>query len=264
MTKSSEDAALPGRSFAILVPSCDRYSDLWEGFVSTLRARWHPVAADIFVVSNFKPCEVPGTTAICVGEDVTWSANLLKVLHQIPHDYVLMFLEDLFLKSDIDSVRVQTLINRCIDNGWDYLRLNPTPGPAAPVTDGVGPVPPGDFYRTSTVLSLWRRSALLSVLRPDESAWDFEVYGSARTDHLKAWYACSEWNLPFHNLVIKGKIDKRAYRQLQQDGTAPVTKRLFMSGWEDWVYRMRGIRMHLVQILIPQRARRPLQLMFKR
>lgn len=261
---SITDDLCMARTFAILVPSCDRYSDLWESFTATLRRRWKLESTEIYVVSNFKPCQIGGTSPICIGADVTWSANLIKALELIPHEYVLIFLEDLYLKSDVDSVRVQALISRCMENGWDYLRLNPTPAPAEPIRDGVGIVPAGDFYRTSTVLSLWRKEALLSMLRPEESAWDFEIRGSARTDHLTAWYACSEWNLPFHNLVIKGKFDRRAYKDLQKDGTAPLSKRLFMTRWEACIYRMRGIRLRLVELFIPRMARRPLQLMLKR
>lgn len=249
--------------FAIVVPSCDHYSDLWEGFLSTLKRRWNFGPASVYVISNHKPCPVQGTIPICVGDDQTWSANLITALRQVPHEYVLLFLEDLFLKDDVDAQRVEALIRRCIDSGWDYLRLNPTPAPANDVGGGVGHVPRGDLYRTSTVLSLWKREMLLSVLRPDESAWDFEVFGSHRTDHSDAWYACTSWNLPHHNLVIKGKIDRWAYRQLERDGTAPRTMRQFMTRFEDFVYRMRLLRLRLVELFVPRGSRRRLQIFFK-
>jgi len=59
----------------------------------------------------------------------------------------------------------------------NYLRLNPRPKPDKPYNDQIGLVSPGTLYRTATVMTIWKKSVLVDLLNPEETAWDFELYG---------------------------------------------------------------------------------------
>jgi hypothetical protein len=262
MTLSADQLELI-RRVAIVVPSCDEYSDLWEAFFQTLRMRWKTCPFYVYLVSNRLDFLADGVTTIKVGEDRTWSANLIRALASVMSDYVLLFMDDLFLSSDVDDKRIVALIGRCVSERWDYLRLNPTPGPqrAQSIGGGVGRILPGDWYRSSTVLAVWKKEVLLDVLDSNENAWEFEIFGDARTDKYKQWFACERQNLSFYNLVIKGKMDRLSLYRLQSSGVRIVTARPIMTPIETLLFLLRRIR-SILMILIPRGSRRKLRSLF--
>lgn len=242
---------------AIVVPSCDKYSDLWDALFATIRLKWTECPFTFYLVSNFIESPTLGVTTIKVGEDKTWSANLIFALEQVPHEYVLLFIDDLFLSQCVDHDRVVGLIQRSVNNSWDYLRFNPIPGPEAVnmIDGGVGKILPGDWYRSSTVLSLWKKSVLMDVLRPNENAWEFEVFGSQRTDKYFNWFASSNWLMPYENLVIKGKIDPSAFRLIVKAGTKLETARPVMSSLELSRFKIKKFRTTMMRF-VPREYRR--------
>lgn len=248
---------------AIVVPSCDKYSDLWESFLLTLRLRWESCPFPIYLVSNYLTCPAVGVSTIKVGTDITWSSNLIKALESVPYEYILLFIDDLYLKANVQEKRILELIERCVSNNWDYLRLNPTPGPKRTQSkgDGVGMILPGDWYRSSTVLAVWKKDVLLDVLESHENAWELEVLGGKRTDKYKRWFACTRWNLPYYNLVVKGKIAPRALFKLKSAGIQILSSRPVMNRWESCLYALRRMRTMLMS-LIPRSARRTLRSYF--
>ncbi len=246
-------------SVAVVVPSCDKYSDLWDGYFRCLSKYWPDCPYEVFLVANdlrFSKSRLSGV--INVGEDRGWSANLLAALDRVPHDYVLMMMDDLFIIKTIDTARIAKLLELCVAGQWNYLRLNPTPGPIAPVLlDDIGEVPAGDWYRSSTVFSVWRKDVLLSMLRPGESAWQFEIYGSKRTNAYGKWFACSKWNTPFVNLVIKGKIDPASLKRLNS-GFDLSLNRPRLNTIERGAAVLKRARSKLM-LLVPRRVRQGLR-----
>lgn len=250
-------------SVAVVIPSCDKYSDLWEAFFATLQLRWSDCPYPLFLVTNEINFKRENVSVIRIGEDRTWSANLAAALLLIPHDYVLLIMDDLFLKSRINEERVASLIDKCVSQEWDYLRLNPTPGPSRPgnANDGVGPIVKGDWYRSSTVMSLWRKEVLLDVLNPKENAWEFEIFGSDRTDKYQRWFASVDWNLPFHNVVIKGKLDPFALWELRSENIDIATHREVMGILDASILVLKRFRSKLM-LLVPRAARRKIRSKF--
>lgn len=249
---------------AIIVPSCDKYSDLWTAFFFNFNLRWSSCPFHVYLITNYAEFVSGNVTTIKVGKDLTWSANLITALSDVPFDYVFLFIDDLFLSSNVDERRVLELIDRCISNEWDYLRFNPTPGPlrSQMVGTGVGRILPGDWYRSSTVLTVWKKQVLLEVLDPKENAWEFEIFGAWRTDKFINWYACKNWTLPYYNLVIKGKIDPVVLEKLSLMCVQIDTCRPVMSVVEMTFYRLRKVRSALMN-LIPRTTRRKLRDLFR-
>jgi hypothetical protein len=249
---------------AVVIPSCDEYSDLWASQISSLRLRWSACPFEICLISNYVRCAERGISAITVGVDRGWAANLMKGLAAVPSDYVLLFLDDLYLTKDVDNEKLTQIIRCAVACDWEYLRLNPTPPPPTLSSAGafaVGRIPAGDHYRASTVLTLWKKSVLLDVLNPHENAWQFEIFGSQRTDKYEEWFACSSWNLPYDNLVVKGKVDPRALRRIKSSGIEVRTSRPIMRNHELFVLRLRESRSALFSF-VPRRIRRRIRTLF--
>lgn len=248
---------------AILIPSCDKYSDLWQSVIQALRIRWPTCPFRLFLISNYLDCDSAGLETVKVGNDEGWSANLLTALTRIPHEYVFLFLDDLFLRSNVIDEDVVPLIQQAVDGNWDYLRLNPTPPPPRqnPNSSAIGRIPSGDLYRASTVLAVWKKTVLVDVLRPSESAWELEISGSSRTDKYREWFACRRWNLPYDNLVIKGKIDPLARKRIESQLPLLQTNRPTMRRVELLFLLLRRARSSLFR-LVPRVARRRIRSYF--
>jgi len=70
-----------------------------------------------------------------------------------------------------------------------------------PINDRYGFVPLDSDGRTRCQVTLWKRRALQTILRPDESAWNFEARGSARTREMKILSYLRRENTPIPYLM---------------------------------------------------------------
>ncbi len=84
--------------FAIVVLSCDKYSDLWAPFMSQLR-RQFPSAAGypVYFGSNEVACREEGVIPVLSGKDRDWSSSFRSILQQVPARKVMVLLEDLMM-----------------------------------------------------------------------------------------------------------------------------------------------------------------------
>ena len=203
---------------AIVMPSCDRYASLWPLSLGALDRYWTGRPQALYLIANLQPFEHPGAQQILVGADVSWSDNFINALQQVPQDYVFMALDDLVMLPGVNASRMNAALARAVQEGWDYLRVNPLPPPAETDADGLGLSRPGEVYRSATVWSLWRKSVLLQVLKPGENAWQFEKQGSDRTDAFAQWWASAHRNVPYVNVITAGRADPAALAQLSELG----------------------------------------------
>lgn len=215
-TQTSAEPRRQELDLAIVVPSCDAYADIWPAFFETLFRRWPDCPFPIYLVSNHATMPDPRIRTLNVGEDRGWSTNLKAALASVPHERVFLIIDDLFPSARIDTAELVSVLEEAGD--FDYLRLNPRPGPRDALPGRVGLVPPGDIYRTATVFSVWRREVLGDLLVEGETAWEFEIKGSERSDRHLRWFATRSWMMPYVNLVVKRKIDPAALRALEREG----------------------------------------------
>ena len=128
----------------------------------------------------------------------------------------------------------------------------------------LGRIREGSHYRTSTVLTLWRKEVLLALLKPGESAWQFELVGSARSDAYPRFYSTYADCFPVINCVIKGKWRPRAVRALAAQGLAvDLAARAAMTPREDLALKAKELRSRVFK-LVPMRYRRRIRYFFSR
>ncbi len=191
-------------SIAIVVSSCDAFFDAWRPFSSFLQKFWADCPLDTFLVTNELKVRSSRLRALPVGEDRGWSSNFLRVLEQIEHPYLLYVQEDYFLTASVNSRQMARDFAEVIDSGDDALcfraRGKNDPG-FQPLNDSFGVVPLNSDGRTRCQVTLWKRSALQSILRPAETAWNFEARGSARTQTMKILAYTRRDNTPIPYLM---------------------------------------------------------------
>jgi hypothetical protein len=244
---------------AVVVPSCDAYADLWPPFFANLFRRWPDCPFPIYLVANELEHPDPRVRSLKVGDDRGWSHNLKEALGRVTEKRVLLIIEDLFPTEQIHTESIVSLAEQIGE--FDYLRLNPSPGPRRPLSARFGVVPPGDIYRTSTVFSIWRRTVLRDLLSHGETAWQFELGGSARSDRFERWFASRRRLVPYVNLVIKGRVDPVALEELRELGVAIETSREVLTSAERWTLELKKIRSRVLQLL-PWRLQRVIRAQF--
>jgi hypothetical protein len=176
----------------LLVISCDRYADVWQPCFDLLLRHWPDCPFPIYLGSNELSYPDPRVRMIHVGPDRSWAENVLLMLDRLASEYVVLFLEDFFLKSRVETQAVSRLVRFCIEQRLDCARFSvlpaPTPLPPEPLAEfaGLGLVPREFPYRVSAQIALWRTAALRHYLVPGMSAWDFEHVGTQmakRSEH---------------------------------------------------------------------------------
>jgi hypothetical protein len=240
----------------MLVVSCDKYADLWSPFFTLLGRFWPDCPFNVYLLTNRLKFSHPGVGCLSIGDDISWSDNLAAAVHQLPYEYIFLHLEDLLLTGPVDGERVTCAMNRAVALQANYIRLNPSQRPDRPYDDTLGLVSPGTVYRTSTVMSVWRKPVLLDLLRSGESAWDFEIRGSVRSDEYDGFYSVWQDCFPIINSVIKGKWTRTAVERLRSLGVKiDPASRAVMTQSEEMTFFWKRQRSRLLNV-VPPRYRR--------
>jgi hypothetical protein len=246
--------------FAILVVSCDKYSDLWNPFFKSFLKFWPDCPFNIYLLSNYKYVNIPKVRSLSIGDDISWSDNLYKGINSLKEDYIFLFLEDLFLVDFVETSKILNIFTWIMESNANYVRINPSATKAdKKFNDLVGIISKGTIYRTSTVLSIWKKDILLNLLKANESAWDFEIYGSLRSDIYDGFYATWRKYFSIINAIIKGKWQRKAIRKLNSIGIEiDLDNREIMTFGETIKYYFISQRSKLLKF-IPSKYRRNLK-----
>jgi len=249
-------------NIAILVLSCDKYADIWDPFFINFYEKWSDNNYPVYLLSNNEVYGKYGVKTICVGQDITWSANLKTALSKISEENILTVFDDLFIINKINSKIIEEMMDVFQEREMNYLRLNPFPQPTGEKYKNVGVVRRGELYRSSAVFSIWRKEVLLDILDEKENAWQFEIMGSTRTDKYDKWYSSLNITIPFLNLIVKGKYDPRAYDALKKQGIVLPDSREIMTTKELYVNIIKEYRSYIFQKIIPWNIRREMRQKF--
>lgn len=193
---------------ALLVASCDKYSDLWEPFFTLFHRHWPDCPFPIFLGSNRRSYNGEKVTPICVGQDVSWADNLQKMLDHIPFRRVILFLEDFLMVRRVDTQAIQDLLGVVQEEDLACLRLYPHPPPSRRLRGkpGLGELRRGDDYRVSTQVAIWDVGTLRALAWPGLSAWDFEIIGSLASNEMSAkFWGVYEPVIDYRNGVWRGR-----------------------------------------------------------
>jgi len=206
------------KNVAILICSHDGFSSLWEPLERSYVKYWPNCPLKIYLGTNFLEPDLKTFQTLAIGSESSWSDYILKCLDNIDEEYVLLTFDDVFWASNIDNNKLVPLIDQAMKERWNYLRFHPSPRGRSHFSSGLSYLDPGAQYRTSTALALFKKDVFISLLDRSETAWDFEIKGSRRSDHLDNFYVSREKILPYINLVVKSKVDTFAAKKLRRQG----------------------------------------------
>ena len=222
-------------NLAIIVSSCDAFSECWKPFLYSLEKYWPDCPYPVYIISNFNKIDTSQARFVMVGEDKGFATNLRNALDQIPEEYVIYFQEDYFLNKQVSSEAIDGHFRHCIETGVDFLKL----GDFTMLCDNerIGQSiycynPIGKKYSINTAIAIWKKSLLEQLLVPGWSGWDFEyqvidlikeknIRFKTETLYSKA---IAEHGITYirNGAIVKGKWTKTGIDFLQENGMSDV------------------------------------------
>lgn len=216
---------------AIFICSCDRYSDLWPTVASSFQMYWPNCPYDIYIHSNeIKDFEIDHERMkiISTGPDLDWSSNLITAIESLQDDYLLMWIDDVFLRGHVETRKLQDFIEFMLINNADALKLRRHPKVQHYNRNKIGCVPSNTPYRLTVFGVIWKRASLLRALKKGESPWEFEIKGSYRNDGFNVFTLSYDFFSIFHG-VVKGLWLRGLKKQLYERGYKIESSRLEMT-----------------------------------
>jgi hypothetical protein len=200
---------------AIVIPSCDNYSDLWEILVSQMKSNFIGIDYNIYIVcnSNHKK-KISDINYLNIGIDQGWSSNFKEALKLIDEQYIFLWIDDLILLKKVDANLFTNILNLFIKDEGNYLRFSIVPSSNKKFNNYYGEASINALYRASTVMTIWKKDVLNDILVLGENAWEFEINGSIRSKKYDKFFICYDPIFIFYNAVIKGKWNKKIKNSL--------------------------------------------------
>jgi hypothetical protein len=209
---------------AIVVSSCDKYSDLWDPFFTLFFRYWPDCPFSIYLVSNTKVFDDHRVKTILVGEDKGWASNIKTIVSGLNEECILYMQEDYFLQSFVDTKKIKDLLRYMSVESVGSIRLIGSPEPKYPHSNpfGLYEVKKKEQYRVSLQGSLWNKGVFLSLLKDGESGWDMEKEGSLRSNDLNEVFLSTQKKCPvldyyYYTAIKKGMWMPGAIRLLRRE-----------------------------------------------
>ena len=238
---------------AVLISSYDGSKSLWSPLAKSYKKYWPDNYLKIYLATNHEKPKFDKFNILAIGNEKSWSDNILKCLNLIEEDYIILTFDDLFLYKKIDMELVEKYIDFTFQNNWDYLRLHPSPKPDKYINEYYGQILPYRPYRCSTVFSIIKKDTLKELLIDTESAWEFERNASARSNEFVDFYVSKKLVFPYLNAIVKGKWVPSVFKKLEKEGFELNRESFpFMTNLEFLIEIIKRIRLKLFFNLIPK------------
>lgn len=159
-----------------------------------------------------------------------WSDRLLNCLDQVETEYILYIQEDCFLNAPVDQALVLEFVNLMGEKSIPHIRLMELDRDAGHRPSSLHPllweIHERAGYRLNLQAGLWNKNALHSYLRPGESVWQFERWGTRRAyqrddiflcQSLEYFNARARFIVPYNaSGITRGKWCEAAVKDLFQ------------------------------------------------
>lgn len=204
----------------ILFCSCDAYSDLWENFFVLLKKYWPEYDGEIILNTETREFQYDGfhiSSPLNCSSEVSWSDRLSLSLKRVKTPYVLIFLDDFYLKSPVRHQEFMKTLNYMKSHqGAASITYLKEPGgrKSIPELEGFVQRVQCALYKMTAHITLYRTEYLQAVLKHNESAWEFEVNGTIRSWFKKGRFLCPvnnknaifSYDFEGWSLCVKGKF----------------------------------------------------------
>lgn len=185
----------------VLVNSCDTYEDLWIPFFSLYRKYWEDNTVRLMLNTESKDFSLDGLHIDCVHcDEKEYGARMLNALSAVETEYVLILLDDFFLRKPVNMSRIREII-KWMDEDQNIVYFN------SDCTEvyvdwevnrypGFRRIPPGTEYVLNLQAAIWRTDLLKSYWKSNVSPWEWEEFVNIRTfsEKDRKFYCTTDWS----------------------------------------------------------------------
>lgn len=175
----------------LLFCTCDKYKDLWNPFFTIMKNRWKDCAFPILLNTETERFDSDIFNISCLSlyknnRHVSYGKRMIDHIHEIKTPYVMLVLDDFFLRENVNVDEIEKVINYMDDNpNVSSVRLTPyydrdAYNNCVKVTDldGYYWMPKYSGYKLNFQVCIWRTKKLLSYWREDDDPWRWEVFAN--------------------------------------------------------------------------------------
>lgn len=242
-------------SCAILVLSCDKYSDLWDPFFTQFKKFWSDCPYKLYLGTNTFKYKNKLAKTILSGTPKDWSSDLFSILGQMKEDYLFIWVEDWLLTKRVNTQQFKRGFEFMSAHSANHIQMSsivPSDGPTNDALFGISEK--GAPYRV-TVCGYWNREHLKRLLIPGENPWKFEIMGSYRASYLEGYFTVKKTLLHIIRTVEKGKIRREAYEYCKRHGIQLSTQMRSVHGTLEHIQSSLQDMLFIVILKIPWKFR---------
>ena len=160
---------------SLIIMSCDTYEDTWQPFFKLKEKYWKDCPYETYVVSETKDCMYANT----IKQEGAWTKRLREALKEIKTDYVLLMLDDFFIRDYVDQKRIDKI--KFNDNTAVYnFELAYESKIKGNAKNGFKLRENNSSYMLSCQPSIWNRKILIELLDKDMTPheWEYQILNS--------------------------------------------------------------------------------------
>ena len=214
---------------SLIYCTCDKYESLWAIFFYLWKKYWPSFASQVIFNSESKEFSYSDINFLRPSfskHDLTWSERLYECLEAVQSPYVIITLDDFYLKSPVDVDTLQFCVNQMDrDENIKLFTFASQPGnnKACEFSECFEERARFATYRINAQIGLWRVSYLRSIIRKSENPWEFELNGSFRSCFYPGKLYSLKKSAPlvfdydWGFLIIRGKLNREVANYFLKD-----------------------------------------------
>lgn len=208
----------------LVIHTCDKFSDLWDGHIRLLKKNWGDCPLRILLVTDMPTDRTfDNAEVVAAGEGKHLSQRIAAVLPEIKTEYILQTLDDYYPIYPIETEKIEALVSAMDQENLDYIRLFKRPDSKDGI-EGYDTLYRIHFdskkdvhYQVNMYPGIWRKHFVAMTVKEELNAWDYELSLTriARENHLCcAMSKGKEYEML--DVVRKGKLLHRAKRYFKK------------------------------------------------
>lgn len=210
-------------NLAVLISSCDKFSDLWEEHIRLYRENWKGESVKTFLVTDkATDANFEGVEIITAPSDYDFPMRIKYALQFIAAPYVLLTLDDYFTVNNIESKDIFYLADRAYNEKIDYLMLYDRRKDSSrkflPI-EVLEEIDLNKKYALTLYPAIWNKDFLAKTVKDDLSPWLYEVSltKTAVEEGAKCFFSPAG-TFRILDVVRKGKVLHKADRYFKSHG----------------------------------------------
>lgn len=227
---------------AFVVISCDKYSDMWIPLFQCISKYWPDCPFEKYLITNHLGLMRDDVHVIKVGDDKSYSDNLRKALEQIDYEWIILWLDDVFISKEVNTKRFLKILEYVKSCKAASFKFDPRM-PMAYVPDPlqeVGHLPKGIKYRAGIGSTFYNKKVLLKLLIPGASAWELDrsTIDQEIDEPFYALTPSSSSNPPivYEHILIKGGLTIDSLSFLSEEGFGYIKKNRKVQSISNYIY----------------------------